>query len=88
MEVKATTRNVSATQQALRAVFQKHGFETELRTLDRDVSDESPGSLVFVVDVSPMVSTDELSEEILSIDGNHVEAIEWDQKKSYSYMYQ
>jgi uncharacterized membrane protein YhiD involved in acid resistance len=88
MEVKVTTRNVSATQQALRAVFQKHGFETELRTLDRDVSDESPGSLVFVADVSPTVSTDELSEEILSIDGTHVEAIAWDQKKSYSYLYQ
>lgn len=88
MEVKATTRNVSATQQALRAVFQKHGFETELRTLDRDVSDESLGTLVFAVDVSPTVTTDELSEEILSIDGSHVEAIAWDQKKSYSYLYQ
>jgi hypothetical protein len=29
-----------------------------------------------------------LSEELLRVDGNNVEAIEWDQKKSYSYLYQ
>src|SRR6185436_4628421 len=66
MEVKVTTRNVSATHRAMRSVFKKHGFDTELRTLDRDVSEESPGALIFAVDVSPAVTTDELSEEILT----------------------
>jgi uncharacterized membrane protein YhiD involved in acid resistance len=88
MEIKVSTRNVVATQQSLRSVFKKHGFDTELRTLDREVSEESPGELVFAVDISPLVTTDELSEEILRLDGNNVEAIEWDQKKSYSYLYQ
>lgn len=88
MEVKITTQSVGATQQALRSVFHKHGFETELRTLDRDVSDSNPGHLVFVVDISPTVSTDELSEEILHLDGTNIEGIEWDQKKSNPYMYQ
>lgn len=88
MEVKITTQSVGASQQALRSVFHKHGFETELRTLDRDVSDNNPGHLVFVVDISPTVSTDELSEEILHLDGTNIEGIEWDQKKSNPYMYQ
>jgi len=88
MEVKVTTRNVAATQQALRTVFKKHSFDSELRTIDRDVSEDSLGGLVFAVDVSPVVSTDELSEEILRLDGADVEGIEWDQKKSYSYLYQ
>lgn len=88
MEVKVATRNVPATLQTLRSVFRKHGFDTELRTLDRDVTDESPGSLVFAVDISPTVTTDELSEDILRLDGSNVEGIVWDQKKSYSYMYQ
>jgi len=88
MEVKVTTRNVAATQQALRTVFKKHSFDSELRTIDRDVSEDSLGALVFAVDVSPVVSTDELSEEILRLDGADVEGIEWDQKKSYSYLYQ
>jgi len=88
MEVKVTTRNVAASQQALRTVFKKHNFDSELRTIDRDVSEESLGALVFAVDVSPVVSTDELSEEILRLDGADVEGIQWDQKKSYSYLYQ
>ena len=88
MEVKINTRDVVATQQALRTIFRKHGFDTELRTLDREVSPESPGSLVFAVDISPTVSTDDLSEDILRLDGSNVEGIVWDQKKSYSYLYQ
>jgi len=88
MELKVATRNVVATQQALRAILKKHDFDKELRAIDRDVTEESPGSLVYSIDVSPMVSTDELSEELLRLDGNNVEAIEWDQKKSYSYLYQ
>ena len=88
MELKVTTRNVIATQQALRSILRKHGFDKELRAIDREVTEESPGSLVYSIDISPMVSTDELSEDILKIDGLNVETIEWDQKKSYSYMYQ
>jgi len=88
MELKVATRNVVATQQALRAILKKHDFDKELRAIDRDVTEESPGSLVYSIDVSPMVSTDELSEELLRLDGNNIEAIEWDQKKSYSYLYQ
>jgi uncharacterized membrane protein YhiD involved in acid resistance len=88
MELKVATRNVVATQQALRAILKKHDFDKELRAIDRDVTEESPGSLVYSIDVSPIVSTDELSEELLRLDGNNVEAIEWDQKKSYSYLYQ
>jgi uncharacterized membrane protein YhiD involved in acid resistance len=88
MELKVTTRNVIATQQALRTILLKHGFDKELRAIDRDVTEESPGSLAYSIDVSSMVSTDELSEEILRLDGANVEGIEWDQKKSYSYLYQ
>ena len=88
MEVKITTRNVVSTQQTLRSILRKHGFDKELRAIDRDVTEESPGSLVYSIDVGTMVSTDELSEELLREDGNNVEAIEWDQKKSYSYLYQ
>jgi uncharacterized membrane protein YhiD involved in acid resistance len=88
MELKVVTRNVIATQQALRSILKNHGFDKELRAIDREVTEESPGSLVYSIDVSPMVSTDQLSEEILRLDGANVEAIEWDQKKSYSYLYQ
>src|SRR5918992_1705225 len=88
MELKVTTRNVVSTQKALRQVLKQHGFDKELRAIDREATEESPGSIMYSVDVSPTVSTDEISADILALDGQNVEAIEWDQKKSYSYMYQ
>jgi hypothetical protein len=88
MELKVITKNVVSTQRALRQVFMKNGFDKELRAIDREATEESPGSLVYSVDVSSTISTDEISEEILSLDGGNVEGIEWDQKKSYSYLYQ
>lgn len=88
MELKVTTRNVVSTQRTLRDVFRKHGFDKELRAIDRESSQESPGTIVYSVDVSPTVSTDELSADILDLDGRNVEGLEWDQKKSYSYLYQ
>jgi uncharacterized membrane protein YhiD involved in acid resistance len=88
MELKVTTKNVVSTQKALRQVFKQHGFDKELRAIDREATEESPGNIVYSVDVSPSVSTDEISADILALDGQNVEGIEWDQKKSYSYLYQ
>ncbi len=88
MELKVITMNVVSTQRALREVFKTHGFDKELRAVDREATEESPGSIVYSVDVSPTVSTDEISADILAIDGQNVQGIEWDQKKSYSYLYQ
>ena len=88
MELKVTTKNVVSTQKALRDVFKTHGFDKELRAVDREATEESPGSIVYSVDVSPTISTDEISADILAIDGQNVQGIEWDQKKSYSYLYQ
>ena len=88
MELKVTTKNVVSTQKALREVFKEHGFDKELRAVDREATEESPGSIMYSVDVSPNVSTDEISADILAIDGQNVQGIEWNQKKSYSYLYQ
>jgi uncharacterized membrane protein YhiD involved in acid resistance len=88
MELKVTTANVVSTQRALRQVFKQHGFDKELRAIDREATEDSPGRIVYAVDVSPMISTDEISADILAIDGPNVRGIEWDQKKSYSYLYQ
>jgi uncharacterized membrane protein YhiD involved in acid resistance len=88
MELKVITKNVVSTQKALREVFKTHGFDKELRAVDREATEESPGSIMYSVDVSPTVSTDEISADILAIDGQNVQGIEWDQKKSYSYLYQ
>jgi len=85
MEVKVTTKNIASTQRALRQVFKKHNFDSELRAMSQE--DEALGSVVYTVDISPAVTTDQLSEDILSFEEQNIEGIEWTQKKSFSYLY-
>jgi hypothetical protein len=88
MDLKIATRDVAATQAVLREILRQRGFDSELRGIERQNSDEPVGSLVYSVDVSPVVTTDELSEEIFARDSANVSSIEWEQKKSFSYIYQ
>lgn len=88
MDLTVTTRDVTATQMVLRRVLQEHGFEAEIRGINRETSDDPLGKLTYQVDVSPAVTTDQISAEILGLDSANVAGIEWKQKKSSSYMYQ
>lgn len=88
MEVKVTTKNVATSSRALKEVFEHYSFDSELRALDRNATEESPGSIIYSVDVSPTITTDVLSEDMLKLDHQNIESIEWDQKKSFSYLYQ
>lgn len=88
MDLTVTTSDVSTTQAVLRKVFEGHGFDAEIRGINRETSDKPLGSLNYLVDVSPVVTTDDISAEILAVDSTNVAGIEWKQKKSFSYMYQ
>jgi uncharacterized membrane protein YhiD involved in acid resistance len=85
MELKIESRNVTQTQTAFREVLQAHGFDSELRGISQK---EGLGTLAYSVDISPEVRTDQISEELLTRDGANIESIGWDQKKSFSYLYQ
>jgi uncharacterized membrane protein YhiD involved in acid resistance len=88
MELTVKTRKVNATHEALRIIFNQHNFNTEIRTLDHEDDDDPLGCIVYAVDVSPLVSTNQLSEEILASDRQNIDAIEWNQRKNTSYFYQ
>ena len=88
MDLTVTTREVAVTQGVLRDIFAGHGFDAELRGINRETSEEPLGSLNYLVDISPTVTTDAISAEILGVDSANVASIEWKQKKSFSYMYQ
>jgi hypothetical protein len=45
------------------------------------------GKIVYVVNMRANVSTDRLSDEILSSDIENVDSVEWEQKVSETYMY-
>lgn len=87
MEMTVETREVDKTDQMLKRLFARHGFDYELRELNRPDADEPMGKIVYLVNLDPVISTSKLSEEILSSDPDNVDSVEWDQKESKTYLY-
>ena len=87
MEVTVETRDVDKTDPMLKRLFGRHGFDYELRELNRPDADEPMGKIVYLVNLDPVISTSKLSEEILSSDRENVDSVEWDQKESKTYLY-
>lgn len=87
MEVCVETRNVDQTNEVLKKVFGEHKFDTELRELNRQDERDPMGKIVYLVNLNTVVSTSQLSEEILSADRENIDSVEWDQKESSTYIY-
>ncbi|HVF50152.1 MAG TPA: DUF4956 domain-containing protein [Pyrinomonadaceae bacterium] len=87
MELKIATRNVEATNESLRTIFRRHKFNAELRVINHADEKEPLGSIVYHVNVGANVSTDQISEEIASSDPLGIDAIEWHETKTASYIY-
>ena len=87
MEVSVQTRSVDRTDDVLKRLFARYGFDYELRELNREDADEPLGKIVYLVNLDPVVSTSKLSEEILSVDRDNIDSVEWDQKQSKTYIY-
>lgn len=88
MDLAVATKNVAVTHEVLREVFDRNGFNSELRELTRHENVEAPGNISYALDLRPTISTDDVSEEILALDAENVDSIAWQQKKSFSYLYQ
>jgi len=87
MELTVATRKVEETDEILKEIFEKKNITSELRKVDREDSDNPLGKIVYFVNVGGDLSTDKLSEEIFSSDPDNIDAVQWDQKKTSSYIY-
>jgi uncharacterized membrane protein YhiD involved in acid resistance len=87
MELCVQTRKVDTADKTLRGIFERHGFDYELRQLDREDADEPMGKIVYLVNLDNVISTSKLSEEILDSDRDNIDSVEWDQKESKTYIY-
>jgi uncharacterized membrane protein YhiD involved in acid resistance len=87
MEVSVQTRSVDRTDDLLKQLFKRYGFDYELRELNREDADEPMGRVVYLVSLDPVVSTSKLSEEILDADHDNIDSVEWEQKDSKTYIY-
>ena len=88
MELTVKTKNIDVTQEMLLRLFRKYRFDAEMRTIDRPDAEDEVGCVVYHVNVSPLVSTDRLSEEILAADSANIDSVEWDQQKNPAHYYQ
>ena len=87
MEVSVETRNLDQTRKVLSRLFERHGFTSELRHLEREAGEGETGKIVYELTLSSEARTDELSEEIMSEDSGNIAGLEWEQKKSSTYIY-
>jgi hypothetical protein len=87
MEICVNTRNVDKTDDVLKRLFARHGFDYELRELNREDPDEPLGKIVYLVNLDPVISTSKLSDEILSGDADNIDSVTWEQKDSKTYIY-
>ncbi len=87
MELCVQTRKVDNADKILKGLFERHGFDYELRHLDREDAEEPMGKIVYLVNLDPVINTSKLSEEILSSDRDNIDSVEWEQKESKTYIY-
>lgn len=87
MEVSVGTRNLDQTLQVLKNLFEKHEFTAELRQLNREEDEGASGKIVYGLSMGTAVSVDALTEELFAQDASNITSLEWDQKKSSTYIY-
>jgi hypothetical protein len=87
MEVSIATRDVDRTNDMLKKLFARHKFDYELIQMDRQDEEEPLGKIVYLVNMDMQESTSKLSKEIFSGDSESIDSVEWDQKKSTTYIY-
>jgi hypothetical protein len=87
MELTVASRKVTGTDEILREIFEKRNIQGEMRKVDPESSDDPVGKIVYFLNVGGDLSTDRLSEEIFNSDPENIDSIQWDQKKTSSYVY-
>lgn len=88
MELTIHTKNTEATQTLLKKIFKRYKLDGEIREITPPDEKEPIGCITYYVNLRLNLSTDYLSDIVLSFDQDHIEGIEWKQKKSSSYVYQ
>lgn len=87
VDLSIETRNLDQTHQVLKGLFKRHGCSFELRHLEREAGEDENGKIVYEISLGLRDKTDKLTEEILAEDSKNIAGLEWEQKKSSTYIY-
>lgn len=85
MELSVKTHDVEATDEAVRAMFRRNHLDIDVKEINKESEKRPLGKVVYSVDISRGLDTDQLAEEISLADPINIERIEWHRKKAASY---
>ena len=88
MELTVRTRDTEKTQKILKKLLKDYKLDAEVREFDPPDEKNPIGSLVYYLNLRLNLSTDKLSDMIMSRDPENIEGIQWSQKKGASDIYQ
>lgn len=88
MELTVKTRATEITRVKIHRIFESLNLEAEIRHIEPPDEKKNIGLLMYYLRLRLTISTDQLSEQILSADGENIEGIQWDQKKGGANIYQ
>lgn len=87
MNLSVGTRNLDQTLKVLKDIFARNRLSAELRQLERQTEEGELHAIVYQLSMGASISTDELTEQILAEESENIASLEWEQKKSMTYIY-
>ena len=88
MELTVRTRNPDKTQHMLKKIFKRMGIAAEVREIVPPDEKKQVGTISYYMALRLNLTTDELSDRILSADPNNTEGIQWSKTKSAGDIFQ
>lgn len=88
MELTVRTRNPDKTQHYLKKIFKRMRIAAEVREIVPPDDKKQIGSISYYMALRLNLTTDELSDRILSADPNNTEGIQWSKTKSAGDIFQ
>jgi uncharacterized membrane protein YhiD involved in acid resistance len=84
MELSVKTRDPDMTQEVLKKIFKRQKIDAEVREMVPADEDKPIGSITYYLNLPLNLTTDTLSDRILSADRENTEGIQWSKTKSAS----
>jgi uncharacterized membrane protein YhiD involved in acid resistance len=88
MELTVKTKDTERTQEILKKIFKRMKIDAEVRELDPPDEKHDIGSIMYYMNLPLSLSTDFVSDRILSADTQNIEGIQWSKSKGATDIYQ
>ncbi|HTH50935.1 MAG TPA: DUF4956 domain-containing protein [Pyrinomonadaceae bacterium] len=88
MELTVKSKNPEKTQHILKKIFKRMKIDAEVRELVPPDEKKQVGTLTYYLNLRLNLTTDELSDRILSADPNNTEGIQWSKTKNAGDIFQ